>query len=60
MILPWVNIPADDVRLQLPLSIHDADIKIMFRNTEVIDKTIEQLQNLKEIMKNGKKSGVQA
>lgn len=51
MILPWVNIPADDVRLQLPLSIHDADIKIMFRNTEVIDKTIEQLQNLKEIMR---------
>jgi hypothetical protein len=51
VIIPWVNIPADDVRLQLPLSMQDKDIRIMFRNTEVIDETIKQLQNLKEIMR---------
>jgi len=51
MFAPWITIPAEDVRVQLPMSIFDGNIKIMFRNTEVIDKTIEQLENLKELMR---------
>jgi hypothetical protein len=51
MFAPWITIPADDVRVQLPMSIFDGDIKIMFRNAEVIDKTIEQMENLKELMR---------
>lgn len=50
MILPWITIPADDIRLQLPLSIHDRDVKMMFRDTKTIDNTIEQLENLKQLM----------
>ena len=47
---PWVTIPVKDVRVQLPLSMADTDIRIMFRNAEVIDETIEQLENLKKYM----------
>ncbi len=50
MFVPWVTIPADDIRIQLPLSICDGDIKLMFRNVEVIDKTIAQLQNVRELL----------
>lgn len=51
MFAPWITVPAEDVRLQLPMSIFDGDIKIMFRNVEAIDKTIEQLENLKQLMR---------
>lgn len=54
MIAPWITLPAKDVYVQLPLGIFDGDIKIMFRNTEVIDSAIEQLQNLRGIMKEGR------
>lgn len=50
MILPWITIPADDVRIQLPLSIFEGDVKIMFRDTKTIDNTIEQLQNVKALL----------
>ena len=49
MFIPWVTIPADDIRIQLPLNMFDKDVKIMFRNAEAIDKTIEQLQNVKTL-----------
>ena len=49
MIIPWIEIPADDVRIQLPINMHEKDVKLMFRNAEVIDKTIKQLQNVKEL-----------
>lgn len=49
MFIPWVTIPADDIRIQLPLGMFDKDVKIMFRNAEAIDKTIEQLQNVKTL-----------
>ena len=51
MFAPWITLPAKDIYVQLPLGIFDGDIKIMFRNTEVIDNAIQQLENLKEIMK---------
>lgn len=48
--VPWITIPTEDVHIDLPLSMQDKDIRIMFRNPEVIDKTIEQLENLKKYM----------
>lgn len=48
---PWVTVPADDIRVHLPMSIFDGDIKIMFRSPEVIDKVIEQMELLKDYMK---------
>lgn len=47
---PWITVPVEDVRVHLPLSMADSDIRIMFRNADVIDKTIEQLENLKKYM----------
>lgn len=47
---PWITVPAEDIRIELPLSLYDDDIRIMFKDEEAIDKTIEQLQNLKELM----------
>ena len=47
---PWITIPAEDVSVQLPLSMADNDIRVMFKTTEAIDKTIEQLENLKRLM----------
>lgn len=49
MFSPWITVPAKDVYVQLPLGIFDGDIQLMFRNSEVIDSTIEQLQNLKKL-----------
>ena len=54
MFEPWVTIPIDDVRIQMPLSIFDGEVRIMFKDVESIDKTIEQLQNLKELIGNRK------
>lgn len=44
---PWITIPANDVRIQLPLTIHDTEVRIMFKDVATIDKTIEQLEKLK-------------
>ena len=54
MFKPWITVPVEDVRISLPLSMEDDTIRIMFRNAEVVDKTIEQLQNLKELLKDGR------
>lgn len=54
MFKPWITVPIEDVRIPLPLSMEDDTIRIMFRNAEVVDKTIEQLQNLKELLKDGR------
>lgn len=51
---PWITIPAKDVRVELPTSLFDYDIRIMFKDVDTIDKTIEQLQNLKELMRDGR------
>lgn len=48
---PWITVPVKDVHIDLPLSMQDHDIRIMFRNVETVDKTIEQLQNLRELLK---------
>lgn len=52
MFEPWITIPVDGVRIQMPLSLFDGEVRIMFRDAETIDKTIEQLQNLKELIGN--------
>lgn len=53
MFAPWITVPAKDIYVEFPLGIFDGDTRIMFRNVEVIDSAIEQLQKLKEIMKSG-------
>lgn len=50
MFKPWITIPAEDVRVQLPMGLHDGDVKIMFRDASAVEKTIEQLKNLKELL----------
>lgn len=50
MFEPWITLPVKDVRIHLPMSMFDEEIRIMFRDVETIDKTIEQLQSLKERM----------
>lgn len=51
MFEPWITIPANDVHISLPISIYEGNIKIMFRDENAIDKTIEQLQYLREFIK---------
>lgn len=43
----WINIPTDDIYIQLPLSLSDKDVRIMFRNREAIDEMITKLQGLR-------------
>ena len=54
MFKPWITVPVEDVRISLPLSMEDDTIRIMFRDVDAVDKTIEQLQNLKELLKDGR------
>lgn len=51
MIKPWITLPVDHISVKLPMSIFEGDIKIMFKDVETIDNAIEQLQNLKELLK---------
>ena len=51
MIKPWITLPVAHISVQLPMSIFEGDIKIMFKDVETIDNAIEQLQNLKELLK---------
>ena len=50
MIDPWLTLPVKDVRLSLPLSMKDTEIRILFRDAKTIDNAIEQLQDLKAII----------
>ena len=49
MFKPWISIPVDDVKVTVDYEF--GDVRIMFKNTASIDKTIEQLQNLRELVK---------
>lgn len=48
----WVIVSSEDVRIQMPLSMDDRDVKIMFRNVETIDSVITQLESLRETIGN--------
>lgn len=50
MFKPWINIPAEDIRIKLPLSLYDKDVQIMFKNVEAIDRTIMLLEDLKVLL----------
>lgn len=50
MFMPWITIPAEDIRVQMPMSAHDGNVRIMFRDAAAVEKTIEQLENLKELL----------
>lgn len=52
MAKPWIEIPAKKVHIDLPISMHDDVIRIMFRDAETIDMAIEQLGVIKEFLKN--------
>ena len=47
---PWIKIPVEDVKIQLPMRLSDDSVNIMFRDITAIDKTIEQLEKLKQYM----------
>lgn len=47
---PWITVPVEDVRVHLPMRLSDDSIKILFRDITAIDKTIEQLEKLKQYM----------
>lgn len=47
MIAPWIEIPVEDIRVSLPMSMADNSMKIMFRSVKAIDETIEKLKDLK-------------
>lgn len=53
MFKPWITVPAEDIHVQLPMSQHEGEVKIMFRDAVAIDKTIEQLENLKAFVDSG-------
>ena len=44
----WVTVPAKDVRIQMPTSMADHDIHLMFRDVETINSVIAQLESIKE------------
>lgn len=50
MFMPWITIPAEDVRVQMPVDVHGGNVKIMFRDGAAVEKTIEQLENLKDLL----------
>lgn len=50
MFNPWITVPVEDVRVRLPMRLSDDSIKILFRDITAIDKTIEQLEKLKQYM----------
>lgn len=49
MFKPWITVPAEDIRIELPMG-HSGDVKIMFRDASAVEKTIEQLENLKKFL----------
>ena len=51
MTKPWVEIPAKNIHIDLPISMNDNVIRIMFRDAETIDMVIEQLGIIKEFLK---------
>ena len=50
MFQPWITLPASDVHVILPLGFFDGDIELIFRNLEVVNSAIEQLERIKEMM----------
>lgn len=50
MFQPWIDIPAKDVKLSLPLSMADENVRIMFRDSKTISETIEKLEKLKDLV----------
>lgn len=49
MFKPWITVPAGDIRIELPMD-RSGDVKIMFRDAFAVENTIEQLENLKELL----------
>ena len=49
MFNPWVSIPVENVRVTVDYNY--GDVRIMFKDTETIDKTIEELHRVREVVK---------
>lgn len=54
MFKPWITVPTSDVHVELPTSEFDGNFKLMFRDAAAVEKTIEQLENLKELLSSKK------
>lgn len=50
MFKPWITVPIRDVHIEIPADPYEQNVKIMFRDADAVDKTIEQLENLREIL----------
>lgn len=50
MFKPWITVPVEVIRVSLPANPYDREVTIMFRDVEAVDKTIEQLKNLRELL----------
>lgn len=50
MFKPWITVPAEEIRVSLPANPYDRKVTIAFRDAETVDKTIEQLKNLRELL----------
>ena len=51
----WVTVPVNDVRIQMPTSMSDHDVHLMFRDIETINSVITQLESIKETIDNSVK-----
>ena len=56
MLKPWLDIPAENVRIIAPICRED-DWKLLFKDVEAIDKTIADLQELKVLITTTTKAG---
>lgn len=48
MFKPWISIPVDDVKVSVDYNF--GDIRIMFKDSKIIDNVMEQLTNLKSLV----------
>lgn len=51
----YVTVPADDIRVQLPMTMNDKTFKFMLRDVETIDSVITQLESIKEMLSDNTK-----
>ena len=51
----YVTVPADDIRVQLPMTMSDKTVKFMLRDVETINSVIAQLESIKEMVDDNSK-----
>ena len=49
MFRPWITLLAKDIHINLPLSMEDRNVDIIFKNLEAVNDAIMQLQRIREM-----------